>query len=138
MLFRLILASALLLPLATQAADITRQIPVDDKFAKGDVTFQGTNNGFDYRLTVINAKGNLEVCGAILYRRGSTGSTFRRFLKDSAFEVNGRKVVKDLSYWRVAKSSWSGAKANCTSLGIKSNAKIDKMNVAWSRRAYRN
>ena len=138
MFFRFILALALFLPMATQAAEITRQIPVDDKFAKGDIAFQGTKNGFDYRLTVINAKGNLEVCGAILFKPGSTKSTFKRFLKDSAFMVNGKKVVKDLSYWRVATSGWSKAQANCTPLGVKSNAKIDKMRVYWSKRGYRN
>lgn len=138
MRFRLFLAILTLFPPSLHAADVTRQIPVDDKFSKGDVAFQGTNNGFDYRVTVINANGMLEVCGAVMYKRGSTKSTFRRFLKDSAFTVNGKKVVQDLSYWNTAKSGWSGARANCQSLGIRSDAKIDKMNIRWSKRAYRN
>jgi len=128
------------LSLDAQAASdgITRQIPVTADFIEGSVGSGGTAGGIEYRINLTVANNFIELCGAVAYSNVRLKIQYRNFLRDSAFVINGKKVVKDLRYWNtVNRRAWKSAKANCRSTGIKANTKIKDIDIAWSKRTYR-
>jgi len=135
----LAMVSLVALSLQAQASSegVTRQIPVNDDFIEGTVRMSGAAGRLDFRINIINANNVLELCG-VMAVSGTTKREFDRFLRDSAFEINDKKVVKDLRYWnRTNRNQLDVAVANCRSTGIRVNAKIDSIGMAWSKKQYR-
>ena len=97
-IYTIVLCSALTMASAVHAAGITREVPVTSKFVGNTIGTTAGSEGMEYKINVIVAKGIIEVCGAVLFRRGTTKDKYRGFLRDSAFTINGKKVVKDLTY----------------------------------------
>ena len=84
--------------------EITRQIPVDKTFGGGDISGgSGFSGGFELRMKVIDANGNLELCGALVYTNAQTRQAYRSFLRDSYFVVNGKRAIKGFHYFNNAK-----------------------------------
>ena len=127
----------LCLPAIAQAQSVTRDIPVTSEFQDVRVGSTAGAAGFLARITVINVDGRIEVCGAALYNTGTSRNEFRGFLRDSAFMINGEKVIKDLSYWKPVRRNWQGAMASCRSTGLASSTSIQDMDIYWSKRRYR-
>ncbi len=118
--------------------DITRQIPVTDEFIEGSFGLSGAAGGMEYRVKIIVANNMIEFCGAVAYTNPQARSAYRAFLRDSAFLINGQKVLKDMTYWNTANHrAWGSAKANCRSTGVPANAKIDSIDMDWSSKTHR-
>jgi len=120
--------------------EITRQIPVDKTFGGSDITGGGGfSGGFEIRMKVIDANGNLELCGALVYTNAQTRQAYRSFLRDSYFVVNGKRAIKGFHYFNNAKhvDKIDSALANCRSLGVKTPKTKPKFRIDWSTRTYR-
>ena len=119
-------------------SQITRQIPVTDDFLEGSIGLRGDAGGIEYRLKILEANNYIELCGAVAYTNAQARAAYRAFLRDSAFVINGRKVIKDLTYWNTSNHrAWGSAKANCRSTGVRANSQIDSIDMDWSSKSYR-
>lgn len=121
-----------------QSDKITRQIPTSQDFIKGRVIMTEGAGRFDYLVNLIVANGTIELCGVLAFAGGAKKNEWRKFLQDSAFEINGKKVIKDLSYWnQTTRDKLYSSQANCRSTGVKESTRVDSLGMAWSQKIYR-
>lgn len=117
MKFRAIIAALAVLSSTMPAvAANTFQIPVDDRFGGGTIDFSGYGNGYVYRMMLTDHKGQIAVCGAGYFPDASSAIGVRRLMRRAEVLLNGRKVVRDLSFFSQVRSeaALEGAAANCT------------------------
>lgn len=95
------------------------QIPVDEHFGGGTIDFPGYGKGYIYRMLLTDQKGQIAVCGAGYFPDASSAIGIRRLMRQAEVLVNGRKVVRDLSFFSQVRSeaALQGAPANCTLTG---------------------
>ncbi|MDU8943480.1 hypothetical protein [Ovoidimarina sediminis] len=123
---------------SSSSEKITRQIPVTEDFIEGRIGSTEGGNSFKYRVYVLPVNGVLEFCGVLAFGPGTYERDFKRFLRDSGFRINGKVVLKDLTYWNVAKrGELDRSVANCQSTGVSANTKVTSLSMAWSKRRYR-
>ena len=119
-------------------SQITRQIPVTDDFLEGSIGLSGAPGGIEYRLKILEANNYIELCGAVAYTNAQARAAYQAFLRDSAFVINGQKVIKNLTYWNTSNHrAWGSARANCRSTGVRANSRIDSIDMDWSSKSYR-
>ena len=103
---------------AIAAADF--QIPVDERFGGGTIDFSGYGKGYVYRMMLTDHEGQIAVCGAGYFPDASSAIGVRRLMRRAEVLLNGRKVVRDLSFFSQVRSeaALEGAPANCTLTGF--------------------
>ena len=80
------------------------QIPIDDTFGGGTLTVNGYGRGYMFRYHVIESDNQLAVCGASYFPDASSASGFRRILRKAVVEIDGRKLLRDISFFNQVRS----------------------------------
>ncbi len=113
-------AMALLFSAVPAIAASDFQIPVDDRFGGGTVDFSGYGKGYIYKMKLIDREGQIAVCGAGYFPDASSAIGIRRLMRRTEVLLNGRKVVRDLSFFSQVRSeaALEGAPANCVLTGF--------------------
>lgn len=95
-------------------------IPVDERFGTGKIDLPGYGKGYIYRMIVIDHEGTLAVCGAGYFADASSAVGMRRLMRKTAVLVNGRTLIRDLSFFTQVKSeaALNGASAACVTTGF--------------------
>jgi hypothetical protein len=101
---------------------VTRSFAVGQTFdafpeAPGDAKRQG----FDIRSKVIAVNGQLELCGAMIVTDHDNRLQFLRMLRGAQLVVDGRPVLRDLSYFNTRAKSFAPFTtdlANCRAIGM--------------------
>jgi hypothetical protein len=96
------------------------QLPVDERFGGGTIDFPGYGKGYVYRMMLTDRGGQIAVCGAGYFPDASNAIGVRRLMRKAEVLLNGRKVVRDLSFFSQVRSeaALEGAPANCTQTGF--------------------
>lgn len=131
-LLPLMFAAALAVQPQHASAEITRQIPVTENFKESVIRIDGMPSA-RMRFTVISVGNVLELCGAVAYDGPQARSALQDVLQQAAFVVNGRKVIRDLTYWNRATSmrALGRSVANCQSTGVSERTEINGMGIDW-------
>jgi len=79
------------------AKDIT--IPVNDGFEPGSLSIRGYGKGYEFVIAVIALDGQLFVCGVGIYPDASSAAGVRNILHRAAIAINGRRIIKDLTFF---------------------------------------
>lgn len=100
------------------AAEFT--MPVDDTFGGGTLTVNGYGRGYVYRWDAFRHEGQIAICGAGYFPDVSSAVGIRRLLRKAVVEVNGKQVLRDISFFTQVRSeaALEAARANCTNTGI--------------------
>lgn len=121
MRFRTVSAVSLALSLVAPAMAASEfQMPVDQRFGGGSLTFPGYGKGYVYRMLLSDQEGQIAVCGAGYFQDASSAVGVRRLLRQAEVRINGRKVVRDLSFFSQARSeaALEVGPANCVMTGF--------------------
>lgn len=119
---------AFCLAFAVSAADANDfSISVDDRFSEDEITWQGDVSGNAYVFVFdIRAKdGWLYLCGAGKFTDPTLRNATRNILRSSFLEYNGKKVLKDISYFATVpfQNDLKSAKATCRATTVPSNVR---------------
>ncbi len=112
------------MPLAAKSPEIT--IPVDDKFQVSSSNWSSGLGATHLAWRITTHDGKPYVCGAVASDRHSSMAAHNRaILRKGYIKVQGKKVIRDLSFFTVAKSGSDirKAKAGCRSLPVKGDSK---------------
>ncbi|SMX34025.1 hypothetical protein [Actibacterium lipolyticum] len=123
---------------ASSAADISRQIPVDEEFVPMELGGGSIAPWYVFRIKIIEVNGMFEVCGAGRFSNAQVRGQARRFLRHSGMKVNGKKLIQDLTYFsRVKKiSQLDTAQANCRATNVKAPKGEANFEMDWSSKTY--
>ncbi|MGB3317136.1 MAG: hypothetical protein WBB85_22340 [Albidovulum sp.] len=121
MISRTITACAVALSLTTPvfaASDFS--LPIDDSFGGGTLTVNGYGRGYMYKYNVIESNGQLAVCGASYFADASSAIGFRRILRKAVVELDGKKLVRDLSFFKQVRSEseLNAGVSTCRNTGV--------------------
>lgn len=101
-------------------------IPVDSDFQDSDITWQGDAAGKGYLFVWDIRVGDdyVYLCGAGKFTDPSTQQITRQVLRKSFVEYNGKKVLKDISFFAKVpfNADLRSAKATCRATTVPANA----------------
>lgn len=112
------------MPLAAKSPEIT--IPVDDKFQVSSSNWSSGLGKTHLAWRIKTHDGKPYVCGAMVADKTSSMAAHNRaILRKGFIKVQGKKVIRDLSFFTVAKpgSNLMDARAGCRSLPVKGDSK---------------
>ncbi|MCY1125956.1 hypothetical protein OU426_03735 [Frigidibacter sp. RF13] len=126
--------AALFIGSAAWAADFA--IPVDGDFWVDDITWPTQGKGYEFRWLVIEHDGQLAVCGAGKYVNVSNKTQTRDLMRKAKVTLDGKPILKDLTFFTQLKSNadLATAKATCRDTGAKAG-KNSKVGLDISGRA---
>ncbi|MEZ5887266.1 MAG: hypothetical protein R3D56_10350 [Paracoccaceae bacterium] len=124
------------LAFASTASASDFAIPVDGDFWVDDVTWPSQGKGYEFRWLVILHDGQLAVCGAGKYVNVSNKSQTRDLMRKATVSLDGKPILKDLTFFTQLKSNadLASAKATCRDTGAKAG-KNSKVGLNISGRA---
>ena len=123
------------------AQKISRQIPVDDSFFPLELSHQGAiAGGWEALTDIIVVGGKLEVCGVQVFTNAQTRSVISSGLRKTTIMMNGKPLIKNLSFFTKVrdKASLAKAPASCRATGIAAPNKIDSLDIKWGYMVFRN
>ncbi len=112
------------MPLAAKSPEIT--IPVDDKFQVSSSNWSSGLGKTHLAWRIKTHEGKPYVCGAVVADKASSMAAHNRaILRKGYIKVQGKKVIRDLSFFTVAKpgSDLMDARAGCRSMPVKGDSK---------------
>lgn len=96
---RSVIAAAFVLLAAIPARADTLSIPLDSDFAKFDVEWNTNKRSSTVYWTAVDYDGKLAICGLIQHHDASLMQYDRKLLRRSSMKVNGKTVLKGLSFF---------------------------------------
>lgn len=127
---------AMTLTTAAQAgpAKTIAQTTVTKDFVESGMSWNGRPNpGFVLRWKTRVIDGEIAICGAVAYGDIQMRSESRTVLSRAFVEYKDRKVMKNMTFFKNAKSmrKLMGSKANCATTGIKAPRGNYEVLLGW-------
>lgn len=104
------------------ASDVTRQVVAGPDWGFQGMIWNQSSNRTQYRYTIFNQNGMIEICGVYASRGANVKRVGREAMREAILYVNDQRVFKDMRFFHQASSremqaELVGAKANCKSTG---------------------
>ena len=116
-----------------QNAKASRSIAITKDFVETELKWQDIPKpGFIIRfVSVVNARGYIEICGAVRYPSAHTKTQSKRVLKRTSFSVNDKVLLRDMTFFQVTKNGKPWKTANCAKTKMKAPRKGYQYLVSW-------
>lgn len=114
---------------------------VTEDFGEGEIVWSdGIGKGYVYRVRIVDAKGTLALCGAGAFTDPSSRMQSRQALQRARLMLNGKPILKDLTFFTRVKRERDimGATATCklTSAKTPKSGKAE-FGIDFGRKGYR-
>jgi hypothetical protein len=133
-----LVAVAAVVCLCCQAAQakpkITRQVPVTDAFVPLDLRWSSDQVTYKGLWKVlVSADGFIEICGAGRYLDASRSTETRQWLYAIYVTLNGKKILKDMTFFSDVKGRGDLRKADaaCRSTGVRAPDGDFSVSLGW-------
>ncbi|MDI3336229.1 hypothetical protein QKW60_07415 [Defluviimonas aestuarii] len=95
-------------------------LSIDDSFGGGSITVSGYGRAYEYRWIVFNNGGQLAVCGASYFPDASSAVGIRRMLRRAVVELNGKRILRDISFFNQvrSKAGLEEGESTCRNTGV--------------------
>lgn len=118
------------------AEDFT--VPITSDFNVDDLTWSGGfGKAYDVRWVALLVDGKVAVCGAGVFLDPTTRSATVDLLRKASVKVDGKVMMKDLSYFAKYRKGQNLDKvtANCRSTGVAPERRDSRIELEFSGRA---
>ncbi|MCU9846783.1 hypothetical protein OEZ60_02090 [Defluviimonas sp. WL0024] len=129
--------ASLLFAHASVAEDF--QVPVDDSFVEGGLNIQGYGKVYRFMIGILDDKTQIFVCGVGIFPDASSAYGARRITQRAGVTLNGKVILRGLSFFARAPkgADLKKQKATCRGTGVTPPKGKATFGISWPSGAIR-